>query len=315
MVAFLLLLRRCLIGTASPIDKPLVIAAGVMRFGSAIAGGWLGSALTWAIAGAALYLALRRRIPWAAVLVGVASIMFLQVGKQAFREAYWTAGNQGADETHGGAWERAKFWFDASASEWSAALQGGGITPGNRATAVVVERASLLTQVAHVVEVTPSEIPFQQGSTYSYVLVSLIPRFLWPDKPTVNDANRYYQVAYGLSDAKSVGTTSIAVGSMAEGYINFGWLGVVVVMCGIGAVLQIYERAFFVDQSNALIMCIGIALIPQLLAIEGQLGQYLGGIVQQAGLAFLAFLPITQRRARQMSPSSQFARAPIRVRS
>jgi hypothetical protein len=102
---------------------------------------------------------------------------------------------------------------------------------------------------------------------------------------------------------------------MAEGYINFGWLGVVVVMIGIGAVLQIYERAFFVDQSNALILCIGIALIPQLLAIEGQLGQYLGGLVQQAGLTFLAFLPITLRRARAVSPSRRFERAPLRVRS
>ena len=302
-------------GTASPVDKPLVIAAGVMRFGNAIAAGWLGSALTWAIAGAALYLVLRRRIPWAAVLLGVASILFLQVGKQAFREAYWTSGNQGAGETHSGFWERAQFWFEASAAQWSDALSGEGLTPTNRATAAVVERASLLTQVAHVVEVTPSQLPFQQGSTYSYALVALIPRFLWPDKPTVNDANRYYQLAYGLSDAKSVNMTSIAVGSMAEGYINFGWLGVVVVMVGIGAVLKIYERAFFVEQSNGLILCIGVALIPQLLSIESQLGQYLGGVVQQVGLAFVAFLPITVRRARKVAAPSRMATASMRVRS
>jgi hypothetical protein len=312
MVAFLLLLRRWIMGTASPIDKPLVIVSVVLRVSGGLAAGWLGTALTWVIAGLALFLALRRRIPWAALLVAVLSIVFLQAGKQAFRGAYWESGIQGASEKSGGIWERVQFWFDASVTEWSGALQENAPDRSTYATTAVLERASLLTQVAHVMEVTPEEVPFQQGGTYSYVWVSLIPRFLWPNKPSVSDANRYYQIAYGLSDERSLRSTSISVGSMAEGYINFGWLGVVVVMFGIGAILKIYEKTFLANRANALVFCIGIALIPQFIDIGSQLGQYLGGLVQEIGLTFLMFLPITVRRSRKVSPQAPIVRARVR---
>ena len=312
LVAFLLLLKRFIMGNASPIDKPLVIAAALLRVGGGIAAGWLGSALTWVIAGLVLYVALRRRIPWVALLLAVFSIMFLQAGKQAFRGVYWESGIQGASATSGGVWERVQFWFDASAEQWSGALQADAPVRSTQATTALLERASLLTQVAHVLEVTPSEVPFQQGSTYTYLLVSLIPRFLWPNKPTVSDANRYYQIAYGLSNERAIKQTSISVGSMAEGYINFGWLGVVVVMLGIGVILRIYDQVFLANRSNALILCIGIALIPQLLSIESQLGQYLGGILQDIALTLLVFLPITVRPAKKVSPSDPVVRARVR---
>jgi hypothetical protein len=128
----------------------------------------------------------------------------------------------------------------------------------------------------------------------------------------VSDANRYYQVAYGLSNERAIKETSISVGSMAEGYINFGWLGVVVIMLGIGVILRIYDQVFLAKQSNALIFCIGIALIPQLLSIESQLGQYLGGILQDIALTFLVFLPITVRQARKVSHSDPVVRARVR---
>jgi hypothetical protein len=56
------------------------------------------------------------------------------------------------------------------------------------------------------------------------MFITLIPRFIWPDKPSVNDANQYYQVAYGLTTEENLDGVSIAVGVMTEGFINFGWL-------------------------------------------------------------------------------------------
>src|SRR5204863_8228577 len=156
---------------------------------------------------------------------------FFQAGKKEFRSAYW-----GPDtDARTTVFERAIFWFDTSASHWSDAFQAGGQAKAGELASTSLQRASLLNQVAHILELTPSQIPFQEGQTYSYLAVTLVPRLLWPDKPSVSDANRFYQLAYGLSDSKSLATTSIACGSMAEGYINFGWLGVVVVVCGIGS--------------------------------------------------------------------------------
>ena len=51
-------------------------------------------------------------------------------------------------------------------------------------------------------------------------------------------------------------------------------------------------------KSSAVIMAIGIAMMPSLLLVESQLGVYLGGILQQGVLAYVVFLPVTARRGK-----------------
>jgi hypothetical protein len=191
--------------------------------------------------------------------------------------------------------DRVQFWFETAASKWADALQSGERTESLGLASQSLQRASLLSQVAHVLEMTPSQVPFQEGGTYRFVAVTLIPRVFWPDKPTVNDANRFYQVAYGLTLEKGLDNVSIAVGSLAEGFINFGWAGVVGVMLLIGVVLGVYQRTLVVAESSTLFLAIGLTLVPGLLALESQLGQYLGGIIQQMLLTLVVFLPIVRR--------------------
>src|SRR5258707_95368 len=108
---------------------------------------------------------LRRTIPWAPVILTALVILFLQVGKQEFRSLYW-----GADaDARAGIFERAKFWLDTSASRWSDALlnKGGAETSSGELASRSMERTSLLGQVAHVLELTPGQVPFQGGRTYS----------------------------------------------------------------------------------------------------------------------------------------------------
>ena len=132
--------------------------------------------------------------------------------------------------------------------------------------------------------------------TYSYLAVTLIPRFIWPDKPSVNDANRYYQVAFGLSSVKELESTAIGVGCLAEAYINFGWLGVVGIMFGLGVLLGIYNRSIVTGESSSLFIALGIALLSGIMGIEAQMAAYVGGIVQHVGLTLLVFLPVANRR-------------------
>src|SRR4029077_9028656 len=112
---------------------------------------------------------------------------------------------------------------------------------------------------------------------------TLVPRFLWPDKPSVNDANRFYQTAYGLTAERQLGSVSIAVGVLGEAFINFGWPGVIGMMTAIGLLLGVFERTFGSGQSSVLFLAIGLALLQSLLAVESQLSQYVGGLIQQAG--------------------------------
>src|SRR5262249_15409342 len=134
------------------------------------------------------------------------------------------------------------------------------------------------------------------GSTYRFLAITWIPRVLWPEKPTVNEANQFYQVAYGLTTEKGLGNVSIAVGSLAEGYINFGWAGVAGVMLLIGIALGVFQRTFVMSQSSSVFLAVGLTLVPVFLSIESQMAAYLGGVIQQAGLAITVFLPVIGRR-------------------
>jgi hypothetical protein len=204
---------------------------------------------------------------------------------------YWSG-----EGTDAGLTERVRYWFEESASLWGDALRSGEREDTLGLASKSLQRASLLTQVAHVLEMTPSLVPFQEGDTYRFLGVTLIPRFLWPDKPSVNEANRFYQVAYGLTSERGLDGVSIAVGSLAEGYINFGWVGVIGIMLFIGMALGIYQRTFLAYQSSTLFLAIGLTLVPSFLAVESQLGQYFGGVIQQAVLTVAVFLPVVKRR-------------------
>ena len=120
---------------------------------------------------------------------------------------------------------------------------------------------------------------------------------MWPDKPSVNDANRWYQVKYGLTDPQNLSTVSIAVGTVAESYINFGWFGPLLIIFPLGIFLGSFERIFLHADSGVLFSCLGAVLVPQLLAIEAQMAQYVAGLAQQIALVLLVLIPTLELRA------------------
>jgi hypothetical protein len=289
-VALLLLLRKCLTDKGSMLDRILLSVYFPVRIVDGLGSGWLGSVVGVGFICGVMYFLVRRKIPLTMVAVSVAAVMFLQVGKQEFRKSYWEQGEAGV-------LERATSWISGSASKWSEALNSTGSDSTGQLSSASLERTSLLPQVSHVLAVTPSQIPFQGGRTYSYMTTALIPRFVWPDKPSINDANRYYQLAFGLSTARDVKGVNIGAGCLAEAYINFGWPGVICIMFAIGIILGVYERSFLAQDSSTLFLAIGVALLPGILLIEAQMAPYLGGLIQTVLLTILVFLPVLRRRS------------------
>lgn len=290
LTVFVFFLRKYLRGETTGIDRALVLAFLASRVVIGLSSGWLGTVVWPGVICVLVYIAEGRPIPLKTAALVLGCVLFLQVGKEAFRGAYWTGATEGTTS------ERVQFWIEQSASRWTDALHGGDTAASGKLASQSLSRLSLLTAAAHVLDWTPDTVPYQYGRTYSYVFVMLVPRFVWPEKPSMSEANQFYQVQYGLTSETNLNSVSIAVGFLTEGYINFGWLGVAGVAYFVGLLLGILQGTFLGSESGMLFGSLGLALIPGFLTLESQLAQYLGGVVQQTGLTFLLLLPVIRRR-------------------
>jgi hypothetical protein len=290
LLAFAVLFRQVVRDEAGLIDRLLVVGFLGLRFMTGLSSGWLGVFASIVLICGAIYLMERRRIPRVALVVVVLFTIFFQVGKDDFRRTYWSPD----DPERGGRVERVVFWVQASLEKWERAVRDNSGESFRRALNTSVSRVSLLNQTANVLEQTPSVVPYQNGQLYSYLFITWIPRFVWPDKPSVNDSNRYYQVAYGLTAEEQLGSVSISVGLLAEAFINFGWIGVAGIMFLVGVFFDFYQRNFLGKNSGVLLTAVGLIMLPQFLSIESQMAQYLGGILQQVLVTLAIMLPAVQ---------------------
>ena len=233
---------------------------------------------------------LKRKLPWPMITAVACLILFLQPGKGTIRHEM-SRGDVGLGMT-----DAVVRWVDVSISSWGDVFAGRA--PLDEQLSATSSRSSLLTMTGLILDKTPDTVPYQLGSSYPLLIKNLIPRVLWPDKPSVNVANQFFQVEYGLTDRQNLMSVSIACGFEAEGYMNFGWAGVVGVGLLVGSVLAIYELAFFSNASTLSAIAVGLALLPGFLTIESQLVQYLGGILQ---LAFTAGVIFHQGKGKRLS--------------
>ncbi|HVS82077.1 MAG TPA: hypothetical protein VHE60_10125 [Pyrinomonadaceae bacterium] len=293
MLAFVILFRDYLRGESTQLDRIVMAAFVVSRLFNGLSSGWLGVSMSLIVVCGVVYLAERRRIPQIAFILVMLFALFFQVGKEDFRKTYWQEASQGVAEgaTQGGRLERASFWVTRSFEKWGETFADPKVETLRDAITPSLARISLLNQTANVIDLTPSVVPYQYGRLYSYLGVTLIPRFLWPDKPSVSEANQFYQVAYGLTGEEQLSQVSIAAGTLTEGYINFSWPGAVGIMFLLGIFFDFYQTTFLSIKSGPLLQAVGVVLLPTFLSIESQLAQYLGGIIQEVVVILIVMLP------------------------
>jgi hypothetical protein len=292
LIAFVLLFHKFLVGRATSYEKVLLALFLVVKAATGLAAGWLGSVVSLFIVIVALYLQTRGKLPKLGLGLLVFYVLFFQVGKEDFRRRYWS------NVSSTGTVERLTDWVGLSLQRWASFYNNPSQEQFQALVSQSVNRLSLLHLAASVVERTPDAVPYQGGKLYSYMFITLIPRFLWPEKPSFNEANQFYQVAYGLTRMRDLESTSISVGILAESYIGFGWPGVVVVMFLMGLFIYVFKSIFFIQKGPIILSAIGIAMLPTLLAAESQLVQYFGGMLQQIGVALCAFLPVIVKRSK-----------------
>jgi hypothetical protein len=292
LVIFIILFRNLLRGSATRFDKYAIVAFLGVNFLIGLSTGWLGAWLTVALAAILTFLLERRRLRLIPIILAVVYVLFFQAGKHAYRDTAWYGGAKTGTPV-----DAVANWFGLSWSVWQQSLSTGDVGPQLFQSTVM--RTSLLTQTANVAELTPQVVPYQYGATYPYVVEGLVPRLIWPSKPSQNEANQFYQVAYGLTPANNLASVSIAVGFLTEAYINFGWLGVIAIMFLVGVLFNLTEKLLLSHDAGLLFTALGIAVLLQFMTIESQMGVYLGGLIQKVLFSLLVLWPVTYSTARR----------------
>ncbi|MFI5358093.1 MAG: hypothetical protein ACHQ4G_12235, partial [Opitutales bacterium] len=173
------------------------------------------------------YASARRRVPWLPIAASVAVVAMLHLGKSEMRKKYWDpVANQSIGPPVSSLTDLPAFygeWFDDS----FAALHERHTNP-DAAPTTLFDRASLIQMICLSVTEVPNNKPYLLGESYIDIPAQVIPRFLWPNKPSSLLANIRLAVYLNLVSPDSVFSVSIAFGPLAEAYMNFGYIGVAV---------------------------------------------------------------------------------------
>ena len=89
------------------------------------------------------------------------------------------------------------------------------------------ERLNYSLIVSVIIEKTPKIWDFKHGYTYLFFLISLVPRILWPGKPSITGFDNVFGRDYGFLGPTDY-STSVDMTWVGEMFVNFGWYGIFV---------------------------------------------------------------------------------------
>jgi hypothetical protein len=85
---------------------------------------------------------------------------------------------------------------------------------------------------------------YRRGETLEYLTWVWIPRFVWPDKPTIAKGQWFAsEIGQGFYLPSGAFSNSINMTIPGELYLNYGWLGIVVGCSLIGALFSLLWRS------------------------------------------------------------------------
>lgn len=183
------------------------------------------------------YASARRKIPVLAISIFVAVVALLHLGKPEMRRIYW---NPDPNEPRGAPVESLAD-LPAYYTEWvsySFAASDSNQSRDEQGPTSIFDRASLIQMICLSVYEVPDRKPYLYGESYVDIPAQIIPRFLWPDKPSSLLANIRLAIYFDLVPADSAFSVSIAFGPLAEAYVNFGYYGVALLGLIMGAVFK-----------------------------------------------------------------------------
>ena len=189
-----------------------------------------------------LYVVLQRRIPWRFLAAGVLIVVVINPAKHRYREAAWEDADSRQEQT------RATKDPRVAAERWWKALKTTWTSDGSERATNTSGLASRLNELginAVVLDRTPAVVPFDRGQTWGYIAVSLVPRFLYPDKPNFTRIyNDRFSITFGFQTREETETSTGAYPLVSDGYWNLGWPGVLFAATACGCLIGIFAGLF-----------------------------------------------------------------------
>jgi hypothetical protein len=167
------------------------------------------------------YVIAAKRIPWGTLAVALAILTVLHAAKGQMRSKYWIMGTQSVAQ-------QSVLQIPILLADW---FSEGivSLASGQTSESAIFERASLLHMVLLVQRTTPDLIPYLEGETYAQLPNMLVPRFVDETKMISQAGLNLLSVRYGLQSVQATASTTIGWGLVAEGFANYGYLGIILV--------------------------------------------------------------------------------------
>ena len=234
-----------------------------------------------------LFWACRSRLPWGLVFVIIIFSILMKGVLKDYRLEFWN--EDPTVTTSSSISERTFYIFN----EIRYKFQEKGLEAFYESSDTVSDRLSLVATFAHVIWLTPDQIPYWEGETYKTLPSILIPRFLWPNKPQKDLGQIFghrYEILHPLDE-----TTSINLSQLIEFYINFGDIGVLVGMAVMGILYGLMYAKLNVPGSGDSTILIAALIFSRLINIESDFSLVFGAVLQTAILLYLVLRFICPR--------------------
>ena len=141
----------------------------------------------------------------------------------------------------------------------------------------VIQRINRLSDLAYVVQMTPSIVPYARGVTFEPILTKLLPRFFWPNKPREN-VGQFYGHRYGFLDPPD-SIHSVNLPMVTEGWMNAGWVGVVLSGGAAGLLLRAVWMLWIGASGAPANVLVGMAVVGTAADGESNFSIVMGGVL------------------------------------
>lgn len=147
---------------------------------------------------------------------------------------------------------------------------------GNKKPYNPYNRLSLKEEVAASMRIKNEE-GLLYGTTYVKIFVSLIPRFIWKNKPLYTYGQEFGRKA-GMSGKGSL--TSVAPTILGEGFINLGWLGGGVLLCIVGIMTFLYKQIHLGSKNTLNYILLYMIMLRSYIYIGGDFAGMFSGAIK-----------------------------------